>query len=161
MELDATFWAFIALVIFVGLMFWLKVPATIAASLDSRSDKIRSELEEARRLREEAQELLAEYQRRRKAAEAEASDIISHARHEAELITRDAAAKTEEFVARRAALAEQKIAQAETQALSEVKASAVDLAISAAEKIIAAKATGATADQIIANSIGEVKSRLN
>lgn len=158
--MDATFWALVALVIFFGLIFWLKVPAQMAAGLDKRSDKIRSELEEARRLREEAQELLAEYQRRRKAAEAEASEIVSHAKHEAKLIAKEAAEKTEEFVARRTALAEQKIAQAESQAISEVKARAVDLAVDAAQKIMADKAKGPLAGELIAKSIAEVKTRL-
>jgi F-type H+-transporting ATPase subunit b len=158
---DASFWALVALVLFIGLLVYLKVPATITRSLDNRADRIRSELEEARRLREEASDLLAQYQRRRKEAEAEAQQIVDSARHEAELITREAKAKTEEFVARRTAMAEQKIAQAEAQAVAEVKSSAVDLAVEAAHKLIAAKATGKNAEQLVASSIAEIKSKLN
>ncbi len=79
MELDATFWAFIALLIFIGVLVYVKVPGQIAKALDNRADKIRNELEEARRLRDEAKELLAEYQRRRKEAEAEANQIVTAA----------------------------------------------------------------------------------
>lgn len=158
---DATFWAFIALIIFLGLLVYLKVPAMIGKSLDARADRIRGELDEARRLREEASALLADYQRRRKEAEAEAQQIVASAKHEAELITREAKVKTEEFVTRRTAMAEQKIAQAEAQAIAEVKSSAVDLAVEAAQKLIAAKATGKTAEALVASSIGEIKSKLN
>lgn len=161
MELDATFWAFIALLIFIGVLVYVKVPGQIAKALDNRADKIRNELEEARRLRDEAKELLAQYQRRRKEAEAEANQIVTAARHEADLLAQEAKAKTEEFVTRRTAMAEQKIAQAEAQAISEVKASAVDLAIAASEKLIAAKSTGKTAEALVANSIAEIRSKLN
>jgi F-type H+-transporting ATPase subunit b len=161
MELDATFWAFVALIIFLALLVYLKVPGQIAGSLDNRADRIRGELEEARRLREEAKALLADFQRRRKEAEAEASQIVAAAKHEAELIASEARAKTEEFVTRRTAMAEQKIAQAETQAVADVKALAVDIAVAAAEKLIAAKATGKAAEDLLTRSIAEVKSRLN
>lgn len=161
MVLDATFWALIGLIIFLVLVVYLKVPAMLAKSLDARAEKIRDELEEARRLREEAQELLAEYQRKRKAAEAEAEDIVAAAKHEAVLFAEESARKTEEFVARRTAMAEQKIAQAETQAIADVRSIAVDIAVAAAEKLIAEKVTGAAASKIIDNSIAEVKNRLN
>jgi F-type H+-transporting ATPase subunit b len=161
MELDATFWAFIALIIFLALLVYLKVPGQVTGALDNRADRIRGELEEARRLREEAKSLLADFQRRRKEAEAEASQIVAAAKHEAELIASEARAKTEEFVTRRTAMAEQKIAQAETQAVADVKALAVDIAVAAAEKLIAVKATGKAAEDLLTRSIAEVKSRLN
>jgi F-type H+-transporting ATPase subunit b len=161
MELDATFWAFVALILFLALLVYLKVPGQVTGALDNRADRIRGELEEARRLREEAKALLADFQRRRKEAEAEASQIVAAAKHEAELIASEARAKTEEFVTRRTAMAEQKIAQAETQAVADVKALAVDIAVAAAEKLIAAKATGKAAEDLLTRSIAEVKSRLN
>lgn len=161
MELDATFWAFVALIIFLALLVYLKVPGQVTGALDNRAERIRGELEEARRLREEAKSLLADFQRRRKEAEAEASQIVAAAKHEAELIASEARAKTEEFVTRRTAMAEQKIAQAETQAVADVKALAVDIAVAAAEKLIAAKATGKAAEDLLTRSIAEVKSRLN
>jgi F-type H+-transporting ATPase subunit b len=161
MELDATFWAFIALIIFLALLVYLKVPGQVTGALDNRAERIRGELEEARRLREEAKALLADFQRRRKEAEVEASQIVAAAKHEAELIASEARAKTEEFVTRRTAMAEQKIAQAETQAVADVKALAVDIAVAAAEKLIAVKATGKAAEDLLTRSIAEVKSRLN
>jgi vacuolar-type H+-ATPase subunit H len=84
---DATFWALVALIIFLGIVVYMKVPGMIAKSLDDRADKISNELEEARKLREEAQALLAEYQKKRKEAEKEAAEIVEAAKREAETIT--------------------------------------------------------------------------
>lgn len=159
--MDATFWTFVALVIFLAGMVYLKVPGLMASKLDERAEKISNDLEHARKLREEAQELLAEYQRKRKEAEKEAEEIVAAAKREAEAIANDATAKTEDFVRRRTALAEQKIEQAEAQAIAEVRASAVDLAISAAEQIVQSKASGTAASGLITASIAEVKSKLN
>ncbi len=85
--LDATFFAFVGLVLFLALVVYLKVPGMMAKSLDDRADQIRNELSEAKRLREEAQHLLAEYQRKRKEAEAEAAHIVAAAEREAEMLT--------------------------------------------------------------------------
>eukprot|EP01035_Chromulina_nebulosa_P015872 gene15872-21041_t len=109
----------------------------IGKALDERAVKIGDELAEAKRLREEAQHLLAEYQRKRKEAEAEAAGIIAAAEREAAALTAEAKQKTEEFVARRNALSEQKIKQAETEAVNAVRIAAVDLAIAAAEWLAA------------------------
>ena len=106
--MDATFWALIALIIFLGIVAYMKVPGMLTKNLDERADKIRNDLEEARRLREEAQELLAEYQRKRKEAEQEASDIIAAAERDAELMAKEAEEKTADFVARRTAMAERR-----------------------------------------------------
>ncbi|MEZ5880649.1 MAG: F0F1 ATP synthase subunit B [Nitratireductor sp.] len=159
--MDATFWALIALIIFLGIVAYMKVPGMLTKNLDERADNIRNDLEEARRLREEAQELLAEYQRKRKEAEQEASDIIAAAERDAELMAKEAEEKTADFVARRTAMAEQKIAQAQAQAVADVRASAVEIAIAAAGKIVEGKVSGATADKLIKDSIAEVKARLN
>ncbi len=161
MHLDATFFALVGLVLFLGLMIYLKVPGMMAKGLDDKAEKISSDLAEARRLREEAQQVLAAYQRKRKEAEKEAEVIIAAAEHEAKSLAADAQQKTEDFVERRTALAEQKIAQAESQALQEVKASAIDLAVAASEQILAQKLTGKTADDYFQKSVAEVKSRLN
>ena len=139
--MDATFWAFVALIIFLGIVFYFKVPGMISKSLDERADQIRNELDEARRLREEAQQLLAEYQRKRKEAEQDAADIVAAAKREADMLVDEAQKKTEEYVARRTALAEQKIAQAERDAVNEVRASAVDIAVEAARKLLGDKST--------------------
>lgn len=159
--MDATFWALVALIIFLAILAYYGVPAMLAGSLDKRAEKIRNELDEARRMREEAQQLLAEYQRKRKDAEEEASDIVASAEREAQSIVREAKEKTEDYVARRTALAEEKIAKAEADAVNEVRASAVNLAVAAAERIIAEKADAATQNSLFTKSLGEVKQRLN
>jgi F-type H+-transporting ATPase subunit b len=159
--MDATFWALIGLIIFLGILAYVKVPAMMAGALDKRADQIRNELEEAKKLREEAQQLLAEYQRKRKEAETEAAGILSAAEKEAALLREDAKAKTEEYVSRRTAVAEQKIRQAETDAINEVRASAVDLAIVAAEKLISSKVDSKASGELFKASLGELKTRLN
>ena len=157
----ATVWVTVALFIFLGIVAYMKVPGMISRALDARAARIRADLEEARRLREEAQALLAEYQQKRKEAEKEAADIVTAAKREAEMLLGEAHKKTEDYVARRTAIAEQKIAQAEMQALQEVKALSADVAIAAAEKILGAKVKGPAGDTLIARSIGDVKSKLN
>jgi len=161
MHFDATFWATVALFLFFALIIYMKVPGMMAKALDDRSDKIRNDLEEARRLREEAQQLLAEYQRKRKEAEQEAEGIISSAKREAEALAKEAERKTEDYITRRTALAEQKIAQAEGQALAEVKETAVDLAVEAAQSVIAKKMSGTVSADMFKSSLDELKSRLN
>jgi F-type H+-transporting ATPase subunit b len=159
--MDATFWATVALVIFLGVIVYFKVPGVIGKSLDARADKIRAELEEARRLREEAQQLLAEYQRKRKEAEQEAAEIVEAAKREATALAAEAKQKTEDYVARRAALAEQKIGQAEREAINEVRASAVDIAIAAARTLLADKVDSKLGAELFKSSLQDVKSKLN
>ncbi|WP_320200816.1 F0F1 ATP synthase subunit B [Agrobacterium sp. rho-13.3] len=161
MAFDATFFALVGLVLFFVLIAYLKVPGMLAGSLDERAGNIKEELAEAKRLREEAQHLLAEYQRKRKEAEADAANIIASAEREAAALTADAKVKTEEFVARRNALSEQKIKQAEADAIGAVRAAAVDIAIAASEKLIAEKTTAAANAKLFKSAIGEVKSRMN
>jgi len=159
--LDETFFAFVALIIFLGLIVYLKVPGMMAKSLDDRADQIRNDLAEAKRLREEAQHLLAEYQRKRKEAEAEAAHIVAAAEREAEMLTTEARKKTEEFVANRTAVSEQKIKQAEADAMKAVRSAAVDLAIAAAENVLAKKADTKVRSELFSDAVGQVKSRLN
>lgn len=157
----ASLWAFIALLIFLGIIAYLKVPAAIARSLDQRAAQIAAELEQAKSLREEAQQLLAEYQRKRQEAESEAASILSSAEKEAAQLREEARIKSEDYVARRTAVAEQKIKQAEADAINEVRASAVDLAIAAAERLIAAKVDQKVAGDIFKTSLSELKGQLN
>jgi F-type H+-transporting ATPase subunit b len=161
MALDATFFAFVGLILFLVLIAYLKVPGMMAKGLDARADKISNELAEAKRLREEAQHLLAEYQRKRKDAEAEAASIVAAAEREAAMLTAEAKQKTEEYVARRTALSEQKIRQAETDAINAVRSAAVDLAIAAAESVIVSKSDAGSSKALFDNAISEVKTRLN
>lgn len=159
--MDATFWAFAGLIIFLGLLAYLKVPAMIAKSLDDRADAIKNQLEEARALREEAQQLLAEYQRKRKEAEEDAAEMVSAAEKEAAAIVQEARQSTEEYVERRKALAKQKIAQAEREAVAEVRSNAVDLAVLAAGQMIGDKVDAKTSTSLFKQSIEEIKSNLN
>jgi F-type H+-transporting ATPase subunit b len=159
--MDATFWALVALVIFLGILVYVKVPAMLAKSLDDRADRIRNELEEARRLREEAQQLLAEYQRKRKEAEKEAADIVAAARREAEMLSQEAQQRTEEYVARRAALAENKIARAEQDAVNEVRARAVDIAVEAAARLLAQRVDTKVSADLFKSALKDVRAKLN
>ena len=159
--MDNTFWATVALVIFVAVVFYFKVPGTISKSLDERANRIRNELEEARRLREEAQQLLAEFQRKRKEAEKDAADIVSAAKREADILLDEARRKTEDYVTRRTALAEQKIAQAEREAVNEVRASAIDIAVEASRAMLAAKSAATSGVDLFKASLEEIKSKLN
>ena len=157
----ATFWAFMGLLAFLALTVYLKVPQMIAGALDDRSVKIRRELDEARRLREEAQSLLAEYQRRRREAESEAEGIVDQARREADAIAAEARTRMEDYVTRRTRAVEQRIAQAESQAVAEVRSRAVDVATAAAAEIVAARARGNAGQDLVLKSIAAVRNNLN
>ena len=159
--MDATFWATVALVIFIALVLYLKVPGMLSKLLDERADRIRAELEDARKLREEAQQLLAGYQHKRKEAKKRAAEIVELAKREADLLAEETHKKTEEYVARRTALAEQKIGQAEREAVNEVRANAIDLAVEAVCQIFAGQFDAKTNANLFKGSIQEVKAKLN
>src|SRR5215813_5692646 len=146
---DPHFWALVAFLLFFALLAWLGVHRTLITALDDRSTRIKAELDEARRLRDEAQSVLAEYQRKRGEAEREAESIITAARDEAERLAADAKEKVEDFVARRTKMAETKIVQAEAQAVADVRAAAAEAAVAAAEKILAETARGKVGDDLI------------
>ena len=158
---DAEFWVAVAFVLFVAGMGYLGVHKMVAKSLDERADKIKAELDEARKLKDEAAQLLAEYQRKRQQAEAEAQDIIAGAKAEADRLAIEAKAKIEEFIARRTKMAETKIAQAEAQATADVRAAAADAAIAAAERILTQETKGQLAGELIAKGIDDVRKKLN
>jgi F-type H+-transporting ATPase subunit b len=158
---DPEIWVTIAFVIFVGGLGYIGVHRMMAKSLDERSARIKAELDEARKLKDEAVQLLAEYQRKRQAAEGEAQDIIAGAKAEAELLATEAKARIEDFVARRTALAETKIAQAEVQAAADVRSAAAEAAIAAAEKILGAETKGKLAGELIAKGIEDVRKKFN
>ena len=158
---DAPFWALIALVVFFGIVIYLKVPGMATSALDRRAAGIRYEIDQARKLREDAQALLADYQRRAREAEVEAEEIIDQARREAEALSIEARKRMEEYVAGRTKLAEQKIAQAENQAVQEVRALSADIAIAAAEKLLAVRVKGEAGAALIDRAIGEVRNKLN
>jgi F-type H+-transporting ATPase subunit b len=157
----AEFWVAVAFVIFLGILIYVGAHRTILNALDQRSAKIKAELDEARRLKEEAQALLAEYKRKQGEAEQEAAGIIAGARAEAERLAAEAKAKTEEFLARRTKLAETKIAQAEAQAVADVRNAAAEAAVTAAEKILKETVKGTVADDLLGKGIAELKGKLN
>lgn len=157
----AEFWVAVSFVAFLGILAYYKVPALIAKMLDDRAAAIRKELDEARRLRDEAQELLNDYQKKHRNAGQEAEAIIAQARHEAEAYAHETRAAFAEALERRTRQAEEKIARAEAQAVDDVRAAAVDAALAAAERILREKASGATGAALIDDSIRGLKGRLN
>ncbi|MGI8524866.1 MAG: ATP F0F1 synthase subunit B [Pseudolabrys sp.] len=161
MEFDAEFFVAVAFVVFIAGLGYLGVHKTITRSLDQRRDRIKAELDEAARLKDEAMALLGEYQRKRQQAESEAQSIIAGAKAEAERLAVEAKAKAEEFVARRTKMAETKIAQAEAQAVADVRGAAADAAVAAAEKILAEQAKGQMAGELVAKGIEDVRKKLN
>ena len=156
----ATVWATISLVIFLGVTIYFGVPKMITKMLDDKISKIGEDLDEAKRLREEAQALLAEYERKRKDAESEAADIVTAAQEEAVRIADEANASLEDLIARRTRAVEEKIAQAEAQALAEVRARSADVAAEAA-RVILTDQMADKGDALIAQAIKDVASKLN
>lgn len=155
------FWVLISFTIFFAVVLYYKVPAIIGKTLDERAEAIRKELDEARKLREDAQALLADYQRKAREAETEARSIIEQAKKEAEALAAESRKSLTESVERRSKLAEEKIARAEAQAVAEVRASAVDTALVAAQELLKARTGGAAADALISQSIKDLKGKLN
>jgi len=158
---SAEIWVLVAFVVFLGIVVYVGAPGKILAGLDSRSTKIKAELDEARALREEAARMLADYKRKREEAEREAEAIVANARRDAAAYAADAKAKAEEFVARRTKAAEQKIALAESQAVAEVRAAAADAAVSAAERVLTGQAKSGLGDQLFDKGLSEVRAKLN
>ena len=158
---DPEFWVLLAFVIFIGVLVRFGVPKMALSALDDRSARIKQALDEAQRLRSEAQAVLTQYQQKRAEAEKEAEAIIVSARVEAERLAGEAKGKVEEFIARRTKMAESKIAQAEAQALADVRAAAADAAVAAAEKILVQTTHGAAAESLIAKGISDLKAKLN
>jgi F-type H+-transporting ATPase subunit b len=158
---EPEFWVAVAFVVLMGLFAYLGVHKTVLATLDHRSARIKAELDDARRLKDEAAKVLAEYKARRASAEREAEEIIAAAKAEAERIATEAKAKLEDFVARRTKTAESKIALAEAQALADVRAAAADAAILAASTILSKSVQGQVADDLLAKGITEVRQKLN
>jgi F-type H+-transporting ATPase subunit b len=158
---DPETWVAVAFVILMGAFAWLGVHRTMFTALDHRAERIKAELDDARRLKDEAAKVLAEYKARRATAEREADDIVTNARAEAERIAAEAKAKMEDFVARRTKTAESKIALAEAQAVADVRAAAAEAAVTAATTILSQSVKGQVADDLLAKGIAEVRQKLN
>ncbi|ETR77192.1 F0F1 ATP synthase subunit B [Afipia sp. P52-10] len=158
---EAEFWVAAAFVLLLAGFAYLGVHKKLAEALDHRASRIKNELDDARRLKEEAQALVAEYRAKRESAVKEAEEIVANAKAEAERVAADAKTRMEEFVARRTQMAETKIAQAEAQALADVRAAAADAAVAAASRILSDTVKGQTADALLAQGITEVRQKLN
>ena len=154
------FWVAIAFVLVVALAFRPAAKAVLS-SLDARAAKIRAQIEEARKLREDAQALLAEYQRKQRDAMAEAEKIIAQARDQAARLKVDAERDLENAIARRRQQALERIAQSEAQAIAQVRDTAIDVALAAAEALIKSNLDPARKQALADKAIGELASRMN
>ena len=159
--MEAEGWVAVAFVILMGAFAYLGVHRTVLRTLDHRRDRIKNELDDARKLRDEAAKLLADYRQKRESAVREADEIVANAKAEAERIAAEAKTRMEEFVARRTKMAETKIAQAEAQAVADVRAAAADAAVQAASTILSQSVKGSLADDLLAKGIAEVRQKLN
>jgi F-type H+-transporting ATPase subunit b len=155
------FWVAVAFVILMGVFAYFGIHKTVLTALDHRAARIKGEFDEARRLKDEAAKVLAEYKTRRASAEREAEEIVASAKAEAERIAAEARAKMEDFVARRTKTAESKIALAEAQAVADVRSAAAEAAVAAASTILSQSVKGQLADDLLAKGITEVRQKLN
>ena len=154
-------WVAFGLIIFFGIVAWAGVPKLVAGLLDAKAAKIQAELDEAARLRAEAEALLAQIRAEKAEAEAQAAAMLKAAEDDARRLEAEAKVKLEESMARRQALAERRIEQAEAQATAEVKAAAADLAAKAAEDILTARAASQKSDPLLDAAIVQLGARLN
>lgn len=159
MEITATEIAFLALLLFIGLLVYLKVPQQIAGALDQKSQAIAHELHEARRLREEAEKLHAEYEAKRAAAESEAKAIVEAAKAQAALVAEETRQSMMAAMARREEQAEDRIASASAKAADEVRAAAAEAAIAAAERMIRERMNDQTQAALVADGAREMQSK--
>ena len=157
---DPSFWVGLAFVLVVGYLA-RPIARSVSASLDGRADKIRTQIEDARKLREEAQALLAEYQRKQRDALSEAESILAQAKEEANRMKVQAEKDLEHSIARRQSQALERIAQSEAQAIASVRNTAVDVAVAAAEKLITDQMNGDRQAALIDQSIKDLPGRLN
>jgi len=150
---DPALWVAVAFFGFVGILLWKKVPAAIASALDARAEQIKSELDEAKKLREDAQIVLADYQRKQREAEKEAEEIIKQAQKEAEILASETEQKLTEQLERRTRQAEEKIERAEHQAVSDVQRAAAQLSITAAENILRNTTSKDMSDRLVKETL--------
>jgi F-type H+-transporting ATPase subunit b len=154
-------WVGVGFVMVVGLLLYVGVPRLVGGMLDARSAAIKAELDEARRLREEAQVLLEGFKQKAAGAEKEAEAIVVEAKAEAERFAAEARVTLKSLIERRAQAAQDKIAQAEAAALAEIRTLSADAAAAAAEKLIVARMDAKRTADLIAASIKDLTSNLN
>ena len=158
---NTDFVVLLAFLLFLGVLFYFKVPRRLSDMLDKRSAGIRSDLDEARALREEAQSLLASYERKQGEVKAQAERIVEHARDEARLASEEAKKNLGETIERRVRAAEEQLASARTAAVREVQERAARVAVAVAAEVVARQMTGDRASQLVESSIDTVAARLN
>ncbi len=156
-----TIWVFLATILFILALLYFGVHKKIATALDDRADKIKDELEEARRLREEAQALLASFNRKQIEAEEQAEEIVRQARSDAEVMAEKARKDLTERLARRTKQAEAKIASAEAKALADVKRKAADMALDAAEKLMRENLNSGDHSKLVKTGISQLGDLMN
>jgi len=158
--LDAHFWVGVALLIFLGILVWAGAPKLAFQALDARGAKVRAQLDEATRLREEAQALLVDIRAQREQTERLAAEVLANAKEEAQRLQAESQSRLAEQIVRRGQLAERRIAAAEAQAAAEVKAAAAELAAQMAERVLQARLAGAKADPLIDAAIGQLGTKM-
>jgi len=158
---NTDFVVLIAFVLFIAVLVYLKVPGLVTGILDARADAIRSDLEEARTLREEAQKILADYERKQREVAEHAENIVAHAKDEAANAAVQAKEDLKASIARRLAAAEDQIASAQDAAVKEVQDKAVNVAVAAAKDVIAKSMTAKDAGGLIDTAIGDLGGKLN
>ncbi len=156
----AHFWEAAGLLLLIIGLVWLKVPGMALRALDDRAHRIQAQLDEATKLRQEAERLLVDIKVQREQAEKHATEIVQMAQEEAVRLAEDSKIKLEEQIKRRGEMAERRIALAESQAAAEVKAAAADLAAQAAEAVLAARLAGAKSDPLADAAIAQVATKL-
>jgi F-type H+-transporting ATPase subunit b len=154
-------WEWVGLIAVIAIFLWKGAPAFIARALDRRAEAISKELESVKRLREEAETVLINYRERAQNSERETVAILNESRGENERFTAEARAQMQAQIERRAQVAQERIAQAEANAMAEIRAAAADAAITAAEKIIAARLGEEKASALVVRSINELPAKLN
>jgi F-type H+-transporting ATPase subunit b len=154
-------WVLVSFVLFLALLVYYQIPDKLVKALDNRANRIRAELDEARRLREEARQILSDYERKQRDAEKEVEDIIALARREADVFAEESRKALTESLQRRLKAAEEKIARAEEQAVKEIRSKAVDAAVAAAEVLIARELKDKSAESLVDKSIRDVSAKLN
>ncbi|MFD3191277.1 F0F1 ATP synthase subunit B [Sedimentitalea sp. HM32M-2] len=151
----------LAFLLFVGVLVYLKVPTLLGGMLDKRAEGIKSELDEARALREEAQTILASYERKQKEVQEQADRIVAAAQSDAKIAADKAKADLKTSIARRLAAAEDQIASAEASAVKEVRDQAISIAVAATREVIAKQMTAAEGNKLIDDAIAQVDTKLH
>ncbi|MFL2785249.1 MAG: F0F1 ATP synthase subunit B [Paracoccaceae bacterium] len=158
---NTNFIVLLAFILFILVLFYYKVPSMLGGMLDKRAEGIKSELDQARELREEAQSILASYERKQKEVQEQADRIVESARKDAQAAAEQAKEDLRASVARRMAAAEEQISSAQASVEREVRDKAIGVAIAAARDVIAAQMTAASANKLIDGAISEVDAKLH